>query len=109
MLGATIVDAYDTLLIMGLKQEAARAEEFILNKLSFDHVRPVCHLATCRSRVLQDVTVSVFETTIRHLGGLLSAYALTGKPQVFNKVLLASSWYANGQYCFVCLVSGQSH
>ncbi len=26
--------------------------------------------------------MSVFETTIRHLGGMLSGFALTGKPQV---------------------------
>ncbi|HSG08852.1 MAG TPA: glycoside hydrolase family 47 protein [Longimicrobiales bacterium] len=58
----TPVDAYDTMLLMGLDEEAARAKEVILGTLSFD----------------QDITVQVFEVTIRLLGGLLSAYQMDG-------------------------------
>jgi len=54
----TPVDAYDTMLLMGLTDEAADAKRLILERLSFD----------------QDVSVQVFEVTIRLLGGLLSAY-----------------------------------
>ena len=58
----TQVDALDTLVIMGLKDEAARTREFVARNLSFD----------------RDIYVQNFEITIRHLGGLLSCYQLTG-------------------------------
>ena len=58
----TPVDAYDTMLLMGLTEEAARAKELIFQNLSFD----------------QDITVQVFEVTIRLVGGLLSAYQMDG-------------------------------
>jgi mannosidase alpha-like ER degradation enhancer 2 len=58
----TPVDALDTLLLMGLKEEALRTKEFILTNLSFD----------------KDIYVKNFEITIRLLGGLLSSYQLTG-------------------------------
>src|SRR4051812_3801715 len=60
----TPVDAYDTMLIMGLRAEAADAKRLILQQLSFD----------------QDISVQLFEVTIRLLGGLLSAYQLDGDP-----------------------------
>jgi mannosidase alpha-like ER degradation enhancer 2 len=58
----TQVDALDTLILMGLKDEAAEDKEFIVNHLSFD----------------KDIYVQNFEITIRHLGGLLACYQLTG-------------------------------
>jgi mannosidase alpha-like ER degradation enhancer 2 len=60
----TPVDAYDTMLLMGLRGEAADAKRLILERLSFD----------------RDVSVQVFEVTIRLLGGLLSAYQMDGDP-----------------------------
>ena len=57
----TPVDALDTLIISGLKDEANEAHELIATKLSFD----------------QDIYVKHFEITIRLLGGLLSSYQLT--------------------------------
>ena len=54
----TPVDAFDTMLLMGLDGEAAEAKRLILDSLNFD----------------RDVEVQAFEITIRHLGGLLSAY-----------------------------------
>jgi mannosidase alpha-like ER degradation enhancer 2 len=57
----TPVDALDTLMVMGLKQEADEARELIATQLSFDH----------------DMYVQNFEVTIRLLGGLLSAYQMT--------------------------------
>jgi mannosidase alpha-like ER degradation enhancer 2 len=56
------VDALDTMILMGLNAEAAKARELIVKNLSFD----------------RDIYVQNFEITIRHLGGLLSAYQLTG-------------------------------
>ncbi|MFY0696596.1 MAG: glycoside hydrolase family 47 protein [Balneola sp.] len=58
----TPVDAFDTMLLMGLDEEAAEAKELIFSELSFDH----------------DFFVSNFEITIRLLGGLLSAYEMDG-------------------------------
>lgn len=57
----TPVDALDTLILMGFKDEAAKARALIDEKLSFD----------------KDITVKNFEVTIRLLGGLLSGYELT--------------------------------
>jgi mannosidase alpha-like ER degradation enhancer 2 len=56
------VDALDTMILMGLKAEAEKTKKLIIEKLSFD----------------KDLNVKNFEITIRLLGGLLSAYQLTG-------------------------------
>jgi len=61
-MGFTLIDTLDTLWIMGLHKEFAEAREWVATKLSFNKHRGV----------------SVFETTIRALGGLLSAYDLSG-------------------------------
>jgi mannosidase alpha-like ER degradation enhancer 2 len=58
----TPVDALDTMILMGLKDEAALTKSFIISNLSFD----------------KDIYVKNFEVTIRLLGGLLSSYQLTG-------------------------------
>jgi glycosyl hydrolase family 47 len=58
----TPVDALDTMILMGLKDEAKQTREYIDQNLSFD----------------KDIEVQNFEITIRLLGGLLSNYQLTG-------------------------------
>ncbi len=58
----TPVDALDTLLLMGLTEEAEKAKALIVERLSFD----------------KDISVKNFEITIRILGGLLSGYQMTG-------------------------------
>ena len=58
----TPVDALDTMILMGLKDEAKHTREYIDKNLSFD----------------KDIEVQNFEITIRLLGGLLSNYQLTG-------------------------------
>lgn len=58
----TPVDAFDTMVLMGLDKEASEAKELILSELNFDH----------------DMSVQNFEITIRMLGGLLSAYQMDG-------------------------------
>ncbi|KXN84060.1 putative mannosyl-oligosaccharide alpha-1,2-mannosidase 1B [Leucoagaricus sp. SymC.cos] len=63
--GATIVDAMSTMSIMGLDGRLAEAISFS-SKIDF-------------SRSKTPDTVSVFESTIRYLGGLLSTYELSGK------------------------------
>ena len=61
----TPVDAFDTMVLMGLQNQAAEAKKLILDSLSFD----------------KDMEVQSFEITIRLLGGLLSAYQLDGDPR----------------------------
>lgn len=58
----TPVDALDTLVLMGLKKQAAEDRALIDAKLDFN----------------KDIYVKVFEVNIRLLGGLLSGYELTG-------------------------------
>jgi ER degradation enhancer, mannosidase alpha-like 2 len=58
----TPVDALDTMILMGLTPQADEARKLIDTKLNFD----------------QDMYVKDFEITIRMMGGLLSAYQLTG-------------------------------
>ena len=61
--GLTIVDALDTLLIVGLEEEAAMARDWIASPaLAFD----------------ADKNANVFESTIRVLGGLAAARELGG-------------------------------
>ena len=64
----TPVDALDTMILMGLKDEANSTREYIARNLSFD----------------KDIDVQNFEITIRLLGGLLSSYQLTGDKRLLN-------------------------
>jgi mannosidase alpha-like ER degradation enhancer 2 len=64
----TPVDSLDTLLLLGLDGEAAKARALIVDKLSFD----------------RDITVKNFEVTIRLLGGLLSGYQMTGDARLLH-------------------------
>lgn len=60
-LGWMIVDSLDTLMIMDCPEEVARAKQWIKKDLEYNF----------------DYEVNVFETTIRMLGGLLSAFHLS--------------------------------
>ena len=64
----TPLDSLDTMIIMGLKDEAAATQKYILENLSFD----------------KDIEVQNFEITIRLLGGLLTNYQLTGDKRFLN-------------------------
>ncbi|KAF2084539.1 glycoside hydrolase family 47 protein [Saccharata proteae CBS 121410] len=69
---ATLIDALDTLWIMGLKSEFNEAVAAVQNvDLSVSSLE----------------TVNVFETTIRHLGGLLGAYDLSGDKRLLSKAV----------------------
>ncbi|KAJ7100265.1 seven-hairpin glycosidase [Mycena belliarum] len=63
--GASIVDAMPTMFIMGLEDIFEEAVNFS-TQIDF-------------SKSKTSDTVSIFETTIRYLGGLLSAYELSGE------------------------------
>ncbi|MBK7229651.1 MAG: GH92 family glycosyl hydrolase [Ignavibacteriales bacterium] len=58
----TPVDAFDTMVLMGLKEESEEAKKLIFEKLNFN----------------KNISVQNFEVTIRLLGGLISAYQLDG-------------------------------
>jgi hypothetical protein len=68
-MGLTIVDSLDTMLLMGLIEEYARAREWVANELEFS----------------KDLDVNLFESTIRVLGGLLGAYTLTEDEMYVDK------------------------
>eukprot|EP00911_Craspedida_sp_UC1_P002463 UC1_evm1s1833 len=68
-MGATIVDAIDTLYIMGLMDEYTKARAWIATSLNFD----------------VSAGVSVFEICIRFVGGLLSIYGLT-KDEIYKNL-----------------------
>lgn len=70
--GATIVDSLDTLLVMGLHDEYTLARNHV-NDVDFHYVG-----GERSAYGSADGRVPVFETGIRYLGGLLSAYDLTG-------------------------------
>lgn len=68
----TLIDALDTLLIMGNHSEFIRAVDLVLANVNVD----------------ANVNVSVFETNIRVVGGLLSAHMLAVKvPGNFTKII----------------------
>ncbi|KAJ7571681.1 hypothetical protein O6H91_01G172400 [Diphasiastrum complanatum] len=68
-LGATIVDSLDTLYIMGLHEQFTKAKQWVATSLDFN----------------KNYDASVFETTIRVLGGLLSSYDLSEEKVFLEK------------------------
>ena len=68
-LGTTLVDSLDTLWLMNMKDEFWEARDWVRD-----------HLSHAKSS-----SVSVFETTIRSLGGLISAYDWSGDEVFLEK------------------------
>src|SRR5260370_40699230 len=64
----TPVDALDTMILMGLNNEANSTRAYIARNLSFDKI----------------MEVQNFKIAIRLLGGLLSSYQLTGDKRLLN-------------------------
>lgn len=69
---ATLVDSLDTMWIMGLKDDFAEASDA---------------MAALDWASTEDGAVNLFETTIRHLGGLLSAYELSREDALLQKAI----------------------
>ncbi|KAL9943327.1 hypothetical protein D7B24_005128 [Verticillium nonalfalfae] len=67
---ASIVDSLDTLWIMGLRREFDQAVQAVA-LIDWDNTTMT--------------SINMFETTIRHLGGLLSAYDLSSEPVLLAK------------------------
>ena len=64
----TLVDSFDTLVLMGLTEEAEEAKDLIFSHLDFD----------------LDMEIQHFEVVIRILGGLLSARQFDGDPRFLD-------------------------
>src|SRR5690242_1097896 len=95
----TPVDALDTMILMGLTEEADKTREYIAQNLSFD----------------QDIEVKNFEVTIRLLGGLLSSYQLSGDKRLLdladnlgNRLLPVFNSPTGMPYMFVNLKTGKT-
>lgn len=63
------IDAYTTLLLMGLDKEAKEIENYVVDSLNFD----------------KDLDAKIFEVNIRILGGLLAMYEWSENPAVLAK------------------------
>jgi mannosidase alpha-like ER degradation enhancer 2 len=95
----TPVDSLDTLILLGCREEAEKAQTLIVERLSFD----------------KDANVKVFEITIRLLGGLLSGYQLTGDRRLLQladdlgtRLLPAFNSPTGMPYMFVNLRTGKT-
>lgn len=71
--GATIVDALDTLYIMGLHEDFKDAQDYVAS-INWDKIK-------------NDEPVQLFETVIRYVGGLLSAYDLSHEKVFIKKAV----------------------
>ena len=95
----TPVDALDTMILMGLDDEAEKTKRLILENLSFD----------------KDIEVQNFEITIRLLGGLLTNYQLTNDKRFLtlaedlgNRLLPAFNSPTGMPYRYVNLKTGKT-
>lgn len=94
----TPVDAFDTMVLMGLKKEASETEKLILDSLSFN----------------KDISVKFFEINIRLEGGLLSSYELTNNKgflrlaeDLANRLLPVFNTKTGMPYRYVNLKTGE--
>ncbi|CAH2036410.1 unnamed protein product [Thlaspi arvense] len=99
-LGATMIDSLDTLYIMGLDEQFQKAREWVATSLDFD----------------KDYDASMFETTIRVVGGLLSAFDLSGDKiflekakDIADRLLPAWNTPTGIPYNIINLRSGNAH
>ena len=63
------IDAYSTLYLMGIKDEAKEIENYVVDSLDFD----------------KNIDAKIFEVNIRILGGLLSMYEQSRNPGILEK------------------------
>ncbi|KAK4515747.1 uncharacterized protein ATC70_010700 [Mucor velutinosus] len=98
--GATIVDALDTLYIMGLHKDFKDAQDYVAS-IHWDKIK-------------NDEPVQLFETVIRYVGGLLSAYDLSHEKvfikkavELVDKLLPAFDTPTGIPYQYVNFTSGE--
>ena len=83
--GLTIIDSLDTMLLMNLREEFQQARDWVANSLTFE----------------KNVDVNLFETTIRVLGGLLSAYHLSKDDLFLKKAVSFNERRTSLQYYYL--------
>jgi len=71
-MGLTLIDSLDTMWVMGLTEEFQEARNWVATSFNVEH---------------NTKSVSLFETTIRFLGGLLSAYHLSNDKIFLEKAV----------------------
>jgi hypothetical protein len=64
----SLIDAYSTMMVMGLIEEAAGVEQYIMDSVDWD----------------KDLFLKTFEVNIRILGGLLAMYEYSRKPEILE-------------------------
>ncbi|KDO25987.1 hypothetical protein SPRG_08640 [Saprolegnia parasitica CBS 223.65] len=74
-ISVTLVDALDTLYIMGMMDEFHHARDWVAFNLDFTHLG------------VDGGDVSIFEVTIRELGGLLGAYTVSRDPVFLQRAI----------------------
>lgn len=79
----SLIDALDTLVVMGLHNEFNKAVDYIKYNVSFD----------------ADINVSVFETNIRVVGGLLSAHMLSHRYDIYFLKQYQLQYIIYHKYC----------
>ena len=99
-MGATIIDSLDTLFIMGFHKEFKKGRDWVAKHLDLEEMAG---------------DISVFETNIRYLGGLLSTFALTGEEmfklkavQIADKLLPAFNTPTGIPYGLVNMQDGSA-
>jgi hypothetical protein len=95
----TPIDALDTMIMMGMKDEAEKTKTYLIDNLRFD----------------KDIPVKNFEITIRILGGLLSGYQMTGDKRLLamaedlgKRLLPAFNSPTGMPYMYVNLKTGKT-
>ncbi|KAM0792930.1 hypothetical protein ACM66B_002689 [Microbotryomycetes sp. NB124-2] len=110
--GATIFDALDTLLVMGLEDEYLLGREHIA-RVDFTYLAPpdptryatpsednLPVIGTGRTGMLNAMPsplasppgIPTFETVIRYLGSMISAYDLSGDPLMLKRAVELGDW-----------------
>jgi endoplasmic reticulum Man9GlcNAc2 1,2-alpha-mannosidase len=95
-IGYTVVDALDTMYLMGLKEEYQRSYKWVKESLSFDKNGQYITFEVSAFTFMRSLTHTIQtnfllppppQITIRVLGGLLSSYALTADKVFLNQAM----------------------
>ncbi|KAI9630898.1 hypothetical protein KEM48_013476 [Puccinia striiformis f. sp. tritici PST-130] len=89
--GATLVDCLDTLLIMNLTLEYNYARTHV-KAIDWAHTVEMNRMSRYSSQSSSQPMISFFETVIRYMGGLISAYDLSGDELMLERAEELAEW-----------------
>ncbi|KAH9442654.1 hypothetical protein Pst134EA_031700 [Puccinia striiformis f. sp. tritici] len=89
--GATLVDCLDTLLIMNLTLEYNYARTHV-KAIDWAHTMEMNRMSRYSSQSSTQPMISFFETVIRYMGGLISAYDLSGDELMLERAEELAEW-----------------